>query len=133
MRGWGSARMHEAGIAAQIIEVAVTEAESNGASAIERIGVRIGTLTGVVAEALEFAFEALRVGTPAFRASLVIERIPVTGFCATCAATINVPGEISLLCPRCEAPLAVLTGRELDVVWVELEEPCNVSPLNGKS
>jgi hydrogenase nickel incorporation protein HypA/HybF len=125
--------MHEAGIAAQIIEVAVAEAERNGGVAIERIGVRIGALTGVVAEALEFAFEALRVDTPAVRATLVVERVPLTGYCDACATTIEVTGEVSLLCPRCETPLSVLTGRELDVAWIELEEPCNISPSNERS
>jgi hydrogenase nickel incorporation protein HypA/HybF len=125
--------MHEAGIAAQIIEVAAAEAERNSGAAIERIGVRVGALTGVVAEALEFAFEALRVDTPAVRATLVVERIPLTGYCDACAATIEVLGEVSLLCPRCETPLSVLTGRELDVAWIELEEPCNVSPSNERS
>lgn len=124
--------MHEAGIAAQIIEVAAAEAERNGGAGIERIGVRIGALTGVVAEALAFAFEALREDTPAAKATLVIERVPLMGFCAACATTIEVPGEITLVCPRCEAPLTVLTGRELDVAWLELEEPCSASPSNGK-
>lgn len=125
--------MHEAGIAAQVLEVALAEAQRNESAAIKRIGVRVGALTGVVAEALEFAFEALRADTPAGGALLVVERIPLTGYCDDCATTIEVTGEVSLLCPRCETPLSVLTGRELDVAWIELEEPCNVSPSNGRS
>ena len=40
------------------------------------IRLRIGALSGVVPEALEFAFEALRPGTLAEKAELAIESVP---------------------------------------------------------
>ena len=49
--------MHEAGIAQSIIEIAENVA---GGRPIAKIHLKLGAFTGVVQEALEFAFEALK-------------------------------------------------------------------------
>ena len=68
--------MHEAGIAAEILEIARAQAVAHGKARVAEVTVRVGDMSGVVAEALEFAFEALR-GCPALGAVLEIGRAHV--------------------------------------------------------
>jgi len=115
--------MHEAGIAASVLEIAETEARKLGATTIRVVKLRLGDFSGVVADALEFAFEALKAGTLADQARLEIERIPLTAWCSTCQATRQPQEELMLWCPACNTPLEVMTGQELDVEYIEIDEP----------
>ena len=51
--------MHELGIAVDIAEMAAEEAERVGARRVEVVHVRVGALSGVVREALEFAWPSV--------------------------------------------------------------------------
>ena len=70
--------MHEAGLMQTALELAEAHARAAGAVRIHRLCLRVGDLSGVVPEALEFAFQALSVGGPAEGAMLEIERVPGT-------------------------------------------------------
>jgi hydrogenase nickel incorporation protein HypA/HybF len=70
--------MHEAGLMQTALELAAAHARAAGAVRIHRLCLRVGDLSGVVPEALEFAFRALSVGGPAEGAVLEIERVPAT-------------------------------------------------------
>ncbi len=69
--------MHEVGIMENTLAMAVKRAAEEGAHRIHRLTMRIGPLSGVVPEALEFAFVVLARGTIAEGARLEVERIPV--------------------------------------------------------
>lgn len=70
--------MHEAGLMQTALDLAAAHARSAGATRIHRICLRVGELSGVVPEALEFAFQALSAGGPAEGAVLEIERVPAS-------------------------------------------------------
>ena len=79
---------------------------------------RIGLLSGVVPEALDFAFSALSVGTPAEGAELVMRTDPARFSCEKCGAIDML--ELDFTCPRCAGPLSLLeAGRELLLCEVE--------------
>ncbi len=112
--------MHELSIALSILDLAAEEAERR-AVRIAAIHLRLGPLSGVVKEALESAYELAREGTPHAEAKLLIEEIPVTAYCPTCAGerTLSFP---HLSCPECGTPTPeVLKGRELEVIALEVE------------
>lgn len=67
--------MHEAGLMQTALEAACDEARRAGAVGVRRIVLRVGAESGVVPEALRFAFEALAVGTLADGATLDIEEL----------------------------------------------------------
>ncbi|MCC6587375.1 MAG: hydrogenase maturation nickel metallochaperone HypA [Bryobacterales bacterium] len=122
--------MHETAIALSIVEVAERYSRANGGLPIARIHLRVGAFTSIVPDALQFAFEAMRGGTLAENAVLDIEPVPLTCVCAGCGATASPPVvDLVLVCPRCGGPLEILTGRELQVDYLDLLEtvPC-VSP-----
>jgi Zn finger protein HypA/HybF involved in hydrogenase expression len=50
------------------------------------VKLRIGRLSGVVPEALQFAFDALKTDSPAAEAELEIEAVPAVCWCPGCAA-----------------------------------------------
>jgi hydrogenase nickel incorporation protein HypA/HybF len=47
------------------LELAAEKTRAAGATRIHRLKLRIGRLSGVVPEALQFAFDALKTGSPA--------------------------------------------------------------------
>jgi hydrogenase nickel incorporation protein HypA/HybF len=114
--------VHEVGIAESIISIAAEHARAAGAARVNRVAVRVGALSGVVREALDFAFDVARQGTVAADAVLEVEEVPVTARCPDCqqAFTSDDPYGICL-CPTCGQPVAeLLTGRELDVAYLEV-------------
>ena len=70
--------MHELAIAESIIETALDLLKKRNADRITEIGLRIGRLSDVVPDALEFGFDACKRETPLADAKLSIEKIPVT-------------------------------------------------------
>ncbi len=112
--------MHEVSIMENILSIVEPRARAVGANRITRITVRVGELSGVAPEALEFAFQALTPGTLAEGGDLVIERIPVRCFCKTCRRQFQPDGPF-YICPDCHEPTnEILSGRELEIASVEI-------------
>jgi hydrogenase nickel incorporation protein HypA/HybF len=65
--------MHELSIAASLIDAANEEVLRQGVVIVRTLHVRVGQLSGVVPDALRFAFDVAVEGTPIAGASLVIE------------------------------------------------------------
>ena len=80
--------MHEVSIMQNVLDIAIAEAQKKGAAKIDSLTLTIGELSGVIPEALEFAFEVLIQGTIAENAQLEINSIPVVCFCSKCDRTI---------------------------------------------
>lgn len=111
--------MHELAIIESVIELAEREARKHNAARITKIKLRIGEFTGVVAEALLFAFEAIRDGTLAGEAALEIERVPLRKRCPACGKISD--GGFEFFCADCRAPVEILSGREMQIDYLELE------------
>lgn len=102
------------------LEQAEETARRENGTRIHRIRMRIGALSGVVPESLEFAFEALRPGTMAAEALLEIERIPATFHCSVCDRDFALD-EVDFVCPACGGPLNVKGGgREMELADMEI-------------
>lgn len=65
--------MHELGLAMEIAEIAADAAANAGARRVGAVHVRVGALSGVVKEALEFAWEAASAESAVAGARLEIE------------------------------------------------------------
>jgi hydrogenase nickel incorporation protein HypA/HybF len=113
--------MHEVGITRSIIEIAERSAREQGARKILSVTVEIGALSGVMAEAVEFCFEACSGGTFLEGTALIIERIAGRGRCREC----NTESEIdstTFTCPACgEFALDRLQGDELRIKEMEID------------
>ncbi len=113
--------MHELSIALSILDIATEEASCR-AGRVVAVHLRLGPLSGVVKEALVFAYDLAREGTPLAQARLVIQEVPLVAHCPACAADQALASVQELCCPRCGGPTAqVVSGRELEVVALEME------------
>jgi hydrogenase nickel incorporation protein HypA/HybF len=113
--------MHELAIMDSALNLALDQAEKAGAMRVHVIRLRIGALSGVVPEALQFAFEALAPGTMAEGASLDIEPVPARFWCATCTREFQ-SDDFYAECPGCHRPSGDLRGgREMELASMEID------------
>lgn len=113
--------MHEVSIADSCLKLAFERARDAGGKSITRLTLRIGRLSGVVPEALSFAFECLTEGTMAQGAAVDIEDVPVVARCPECVREFE-PTDMVFACPDCGRPSPeIIHGREMQLVSMEIE------------
>jgi len=102
------------------LDIAGQQARRAGATQIHTMRMQIGRLSGVVPEALRFAFDSLKAGTAAADAELEIEEVLPACWCPHCKAEFSVE-DFVFLCPHCQEPsVEVRRGRELNVASLEI-------------
>lgn len=112
--------MHEVGIMQGAVITAEQQARARGATRIHRLRLRVGQLSGVVPEALQFAFEAASLGTMAEGGVLEIETVPATFWCPHCRVEFPCP-ELLPECPHCgQMDGELRQGRELELSSMEI-------------
>jgi hydrogenase nickel incorporation protein HypA/HybF len=114
--------LHELSVAESILDIVTAEAVKRRASAVTTVKLRLGEFSGVVREALEFAFEIARQGTVAERAVLEIEKVPLETRCPGCGLTARPGEDFCLVCERCGKQVEILSGREMEVEYMDLAE-----------
>ena len=113
--------MHELALAQTLVESVRQEAAAHGGQRVLRIGLRIGELSGVNAEALDFAFSVTVQATDLQSATLDIERAPLRHRCQRCSAEFP-SANWETGCPSCGAPdTRLIGGTELQITYLELE------------
>lgn len=113
--------MHELGITQSIVEIAERTAKEQQASKILSVTVEVGSLSGVVPEALEFCFEACTNGTQLEGAQLLIEKIPARARCRDCSSEFPLE-ELLGCCPDCDSAASdLLSGEELRIKEMEID------------
>jgi len=111
--------MHELSLMSHLLDHAATAA---GSAPICALRVRVGPLSGVVVEALRFAFEALAPGTAAAGARLDVEETAPAFHCPRCGADYETPVG-AYQCPACGAADGELRGGdELELVSIEVPD-----------
>lgn len=112
--------MHEVSLMQDTLILAVRHAREQGAQRIHRLTMRIGDLSGVVPDALEFAFDVVARGTMAEGASLEIRRVPIRCYCAGCEREFEA-ADMCCECPHCHRPTAdIRGGREMELTSLEV-------------
>ncbi len=113
--------MHEVGITRSIVEIAEKTARDQGTTKVLSITVDIGALSGVVPEAVEFAYEACSRETLLEGARLIINQIPGRGRCQKCATESDID-RYTFECPNCgNFGLEILQGEELRLTEMEVD------------
>lgn len=114
--------MHELGIASSILDCVQTEAKKHPGSHISKVGVKIGELSGVDADALQFGFECLVKDTEHEPLELAIEWIPRVQRCPQCQHEFRMT-EYDPQCPQCGEFMTVcISGEQLDIAYMEVDE-----------
>jgi hydrogenase nickel incorporation protein HypA/HybF len=112
--------MHEASIAIELVQLVQEQALLNNATRVLKVGIRIGELSSVIPEALEFAWNDSTLGTICENSKLEIERIQAI---ANCPNHGEVRLEIAkgLRCPICNTSTpSIVQGEELELDTLEL-------------
>jgi hydrogenase nickel incorporation protein HypA/HybF len=114
--------MHELSIALSVLDIVRTAAADAGLSRVDTVRLRIGRASGVQPDALRFAFDCSKAGTPAETAALEIDEVPIGGHCDACGGDFTASEPYVLACPLCGgASFRVTTGDELHVLDLEGE------------
>lgn len=101
--------------------MAVQSAQAAGARRVTGLRLRVGTLSGAVPEAMEFAWDIVSRDTLAAGARLKIESVTATGWCEGCGAEFECQDYLGE-CPHCHNVSGELRrGRELEIAAVEVE------------
>jgi hydrogenase nickel incorporation protein HypA/HybF len=119
----GPHKMHELSIAQSLVDIACEALDrcEPPPARVQSVLVRVGTLSGVVAEALEFCYELSVEGTPLAGSRLVVEAQPVVVFCPRCLENRVLGDDLRFRCPVCNTPTSELVhGRELELISMEL-------------
>ena len=112
--------MHEVGIMQEAVQMAIETARRGDATRVHVLRLRVGAMSGTVAESLRFAFDMVCQGTMAEGATLEIEPVPATCWCAVCQAEFECQDNFNE-CSRCHTPsLELRRGRELELASVEV-------------
>lgn len=110
--------MHELAITQSVVDAVL---ERTGDARVVTVRVRVGRLSGVVPDAMSFCFDLITAGTTLEGADLTFERPDGRGHCRSCDQDIELT-DLILLCPCGSADVEVVSGRELAVASVLLEQ-----------
>jgi hydrogenase nickel incorporation protein HypA/HybF len=113
--------LHELGIAADLLDIALSEAKKHGGGRITAVNLKVGVLRGIVPEHLRFLFGHVAKGTMAEDARLEIEEEPVRVECEACGP--SEAGEFTLECPACGKPCGnVRGGDSLRITSIDIDD-----------
>ncbi len=112
--------MHEYSLVSAMVDRVLHEARERSAVSVQRLAVRIGSLSGVEPELFASAFTLVRQGLLQ-NATLDIRRSEAEWACPGCGAPIAAGGP--LRCGGCELPAKLVAGDEILLEQIEMEVP----------
>lgn len=113
--------MHEVSLMEQTLEIAIAQARSQNSTQIHHLKMRVGEVSGVVPEALNFAFDVVTQGTIAEGATLQIETVPIVCHCTHCDREFHPVDAYIYECPDCgNLSFQIRSGREIELTSLEV-------------
>jgi hydrogenase nickel incorporation protein HypA/HybF len=120
--------MHELAIAQNILEIVQQTVPDEQAPGVRWVRMRIGPLSGIVPESLEFCFSAIIGETKMPQARLAIEQVPIVARCKSCLGEFQID-DMTFLCPACRSSsLELISGKELEILEIELIDEAGEAP-----
>lgn len=123
--------MHEASVVANIVDAVLEELKKYDVKKVNSVTLKIGDLTQLGVEQMEFAYEILSQGNILSGSKLIIEAEPVVLKCKKCgyegrAKTIDsgdyAGHQVSILsCPECGSEVDILEGQSCCVKCMDIE------------
>jgi hydrogenase nickel incorporation protein HypA/HybF len=112
--------MHELSVCLSLLQQLETIAAERNASAVERVFLKIGPLSGIEPHLLRQAYPLAVAGTVAENAELIIEASDVVVTCTQCGSESTVPPN-RLLCADCgDFRTRIISGDEMILQRLEL-------------
>jgi len=111
--------MHEYSIVRALLDRVDREARARQATAVHRLQVRIGELSGVEIELLATAYRTFRERSLCAAAELEVVPVAAAWACPRCDRPVAA-GAL-LRCPDCAAPARLVAGDEIVLDRIEME------------
>jgi hydrogenase nickel incorporation protein HypA/HybF len=110
--------LHEVSLMRNLLNIVGRAAAAEGAGSVSVIHLRIGEMSGVSTEALNFAFQVLSEGTVAEGGRLEFEKVPFEIKCKRCGNKAKLK-EFVFHCDRCGSrEIEIVSGREMEVDYI---------------
>lgn len=121
--------MHELSIVSSIVDTVTESLQKYPGARVLEVRLKVGVLSAVIEDSLQFCYEIATAGTPLEGSRLVVYLVPVTVHCDACGREGPIDSLQSFRCPHCGEPAGdVRHGRELDIEAIEIEEAEEVKP-----
>lgn len=111
--------MHEYSIVQSLLGQVARHARTHGATAVHRLHVSIGELSGVEVPLLETAYATFRERTVCAGAELEVHPVAATWSCPDCG--LPIPRGTALRCSDCGRPARLTRGDEIVLDRIEME------------
>lgn len=113
--------MHELSVTQGILAVVLEHAQEAKARRVTRVDLRIGDMSGIVDDSVQFYFDFLSRDTLAEGARLHFVRVPVRFRCHNCNTEFE-PKDRDWVCPNCGSIGGqIIAGQEMAVESIEVE------------
>ncbi|MFH1350077.1 MAG: hydrogenase maturation nickel metallochaperone HypA [Pseudomonadota bacterium] len=113
--------MHEMSIAQSLIDIIREEMVKHDAKAIRSVRLSIGQMTAIVPDSLSFCFEVITAGTELEGAKLIMEIVPLRGYCHSCDSEFEIK-DYAFACPSCgSTEIKTIAGQDLSIVEMEVD------------
>lgn len=107
--------MHELSIAQNIVEIVEEEVSKANGKTVEKLILEVGTMSGIVREALEFALEEAIKESVLEKSKIEIINIQGMAQCENCKHEFETE-EIYSVCPKCSHLYStIIKGNELKI------------------
>lgn len=115
--------MHELSVAIRIVQALDEElAGEEDGLVVSSVSIQVGTLTGLVPEALQFSWDLATEGSLLGGSKLDIQVVDAVGYCPQCRVEQPLTNLQSMRCPVCRTPISQITGgSDLEILTVEVE------------
>ena len=115
--------MHELSLTTSIVETVTETLAAYPGARVKEVRLRVGALSSVIPESLEFCWGIVCEGTPLEGSRLVVDVLPVVVHCEPCGQDAELVGVQSFRCPRCGQLCGeIRQGRELEIHSIEIDE-----------
>lgn len=113
--------MHEMSIAQSLIDILKEEMLKNNAKTLRSVRLNVGQMTAIVPDALSFCFQVVTDGTEMEGAKLIMEIIPLRGYCNECEEEFEIK-DYAFVCPSCDSKkINTIGGQDLSIVEIEVD------------
>ena len=113
--------MHEYSLVQSLLDRVEREAAAHGATAVHRLWLKIGEMSGVEIDLLRSAYETFSDRSICADSALEIVPVPVRWGCPACGGEL--PAGSALRCAECGGPARLIAGDEIVLERIEMEVP----------
>jgi len=108
-------------IAQSLIDILREEMLTHNAKTLRSVRLNIGQMSAIVPDALSFCFQIITGGTELEGARLIMDIIPLMGYCNECEKEFEIK-DYAFLCPSCgSTKINTIGGQDLSIVEIEVD------------